>query len=237
MRRARSCTVSGYVNVVDFTASAIHVNTCDMPPHPRRIAYHHGNAAEAILVAAAALIDEKGVAAFSLREAARRVGIDPSACYRHFRDRDDLLHTLGRRGFTRLAERMERALARPTTPGQALRALARIYVDSARERPAEFRVMFGPTGVGARDPRLRGDYARGPFDILVATVRVWRGGTRPDDERVAMVLWAAAHGVASLVVDGAWRIDDRALEAILADLFDRLLAGPTPRTRSSARRS
>lgn len=56
-------------------------------------------------------------------------------------------------------------------------------------------------------------------------------------ERVAMVLWAAVHGVASLVVDGAWRIDDRALEAILADLFDRLLAGPTPRTRSTARRS
>jgi hypothetical protein len=50
-------------------------------------------------------------------------------------------------------------------------------------------------------------------------------------------LWAAVHGVASLVVDGAWRIDDRALEAVRADLFDRLLAGPTPPTRSTARRS
>jgi len=165
------------------------------------------------------------VLGFSLREAAREVGVDAAACYRHFRDRDAVLHALARRGFTRLARQMEHAVARTRSPQTALRALGRAYVAFASERPSEFRVMFGPNGLGARDPRLRGDYERGGFDILVETLRGWKTGNPPAEiERLAMVLWAGVHGVASLVVDGAWRITDADRDAILDELLDRLLA-------------
>jgi AcrR family transcriptional regulator len=192
---------------------------------PRRRTYHHGDLEEALLGAAERLIAEKGVLGFSLREAAREVGVDPAACYRHFRDRDAVLHALARRGFTRLAQQMERAVARTRTPQTALRALGHAYVAFASERPSEFRVMFGPNGLGARDPRLRGDYERGGFDILLDTLRGWKTATpAPEVERLAMVLWAGVHGVASLVVDGAWRIGEEERDSIIDQLLDRMLA-------------
>ena len=53
------------------------------PPVPaKRTGYHHGNLVEALLEAAIALIDEKGVDALSVREVARKAGVSPGAPFR-----------------------------------------------------------------------------------------------------------------------------------------------------------
>ena len=61
--------------------------------------YHHGNLKEALIRAALELIAEKGPAGFTFAEAARWAGVSPAAPYRHFRDRDELLADVARRGF------------------------------------------------------------------------------------------------------------------------------------------
>src|SRR5215475_12712532 len=61
--------------------------------------YHHGNLKEALIRAALELIAQKGPAAFTFAEAARWAGVSPAAPYRHFRDRDELLADVARRGF------------------------------------------------------------------------------------------------------------------------------------------
>ena len=70
--------------------------------------YHHGNLKEALISAALKLIAEKGPAGFTFAEAARWAGVSPAAPYRHFRDRDELLADVARRGF----ELFEAALAK-----------------------------------------------------------------------------------------------------------------------------
>src|SRR6516164_6716546 len=62
-------------------------------------AYHHGNLKEALIRAALELIAQKGPAGFTFAEAARWAGVSPAAPYRHFRDRDELLIDVARRGF------------------------------------------------------------------------------------------------------------------------------------------
>src|SRR4249920_1228519 len=69
--------------------------------------YHHGNLKEALVRAALELIAKKGPAGFTFAEAARWAGVSPAAPYRHFRDRDELLADVARRGF----EQFEAALA------------------------------------------------------------------------------------------------------------------------------
>src|SRR5215813_328576 len=69
---------------------AIYVNPVDM----KRATYHHGDLREALVAAAEKLVADKGVAGFSLREAARDVGVDPAACYRHFRDKQAIIQEL-----------------------------------------------------------------------------------------------------------------------------------------------
>jgi AcrR family transcriptional regulator len=188
----------------------------------RRATYHHHDLANALVAAAERLVGKHGVAGFSLREAARAVGVDPAACYRHFRDKDAILTELARRGFTRMAADMERAIATKRTPIAKLIALGHVYVDFAVARPSSFRAMFGPTGFEARDPRRRGVHARGPYEILEHTVNDWLGARRV--EAAALLLWSGVHGVASLLVDGAIRMTarerrrrvDRLLRALVA---------------------
>lgn len=183
-------------------------------------------------MAADALVAEKGVSGFSLREAARKVGVDPAACYRHFQDKQAILQALARRGFTRLAGAMADALeARERhAPEQALMALARAYVGFALAHPAAFRVMFGPTGTDARDALLRGDYPedRGAYALLQATIRTWARASRRDVDidDASVSLWAGVHGVACLLVEGALRpADENEREHIVETLISTMIAG------------
>src|SRR5215469_12885352 len=68
-------------------------------PATGRRGYHHGNLKEALVRAALDLIAEKGPAGFTFADAARWAGVSPAAPYRHFRDRDELLADVARRGF------------------------------------------------------------------------------------------------------------------------------------------
>src|SRR6188508_2203888 len=76
--------------------------------------YHHGNLKEALIRAALELIAQKGPAGFTFAEAARWAGVSPAAPYRHFRDRDELLADVARRGF----ELFEGALAKSWGDGK-----------------------------------------------------------------------------------------------------------------------
>jgi AcrR family transcriptional regulator len=78
------------------------------PRRPER-GYHHGNLKEALLQAALGLIAEKGAAGFTFADAARSAGVSPAAPYRHFRDRDDLLADVARRGFEQFADALTKA--------------------------------------------------------------------------------------------------------------------------------
>ena len=71
--------------------------------HVRRARpYHHGNLRTALLAAAQQTVRERGVAALSLRELAREVGVSHGAPRRHFPDRQALLDALAEDGFERL---------------------------------------------------------------------------------------------------------------------------------------
>ena len=73
---------------------------------PRR-RYHHSNLPNALRAAARAILDEAGADAVGLREVSRRVGVSPTAAYRHFSNKEDLLASVVAEGFRELAAAME----------------------------------------------------------------------------------------------------------------------------------
>ena len=113
---------------------------------PTRPTYHHGDLRNSLIQAALALVAERGVEGFSLREAARMVGVSPSACYRHFADREELLAAVAHEGLDALAEEM-RVAAAPHEGPSAFDAVHRFwdysgaYLHFALAHPAHFRVM------------------------------------------------------------------------------------------------
>ena len=170
---------------------------------PTRPTYHHGDLRNSLIRAALTLVAERGVDGFSLRGAARTVGVSPSACYRHFADREALLAAVAHEGLDTLAEAMRVAAApygEPTAPQVVRRfwAYSSAYLHFALEHPAHFRVMHAlPKSEQSRGmmlPRTPAVLAQAGMDALVeAGVDRARGG-RP---RAAGVLDVGARpGVA-----------------------------------------
>lgn len=230
MTFAQRCDVIGD----DFTIGAGDVNSDDMATRraaPRRAAYHHGDLANALVDAAAELVRLRGVDAFSLREAARNVGVDVAAVYRHFADKDDLLAAVSRRGFSAMAAQMERAEQGIDDARERFRALGRAYIRFAIGNPAYFRVMFGRFGAGANAARVTSGTAergRTPYELLVDVLEDLardRALITPV-AAAAMAAWSAVHGLASLMVDGAWKAHPGATrESAIEGVLDMVTAG------------
>src|SRR6202045_3333915 len=165
-------------------------------------AYHHGNLKEALIQAALDLIAQKGPAGFTFAEAARTAGVSPAAPYRHFRDRDDLLVDVARRGFDLFAQELAGAWddGRPE-PMSAFQRVGRAYLPFARSEPAYYSAMFEAGIPLDASPQLReaGEAAfavlRGAAEKLIARLPA---GRRPPALMMALHIWSLAHGIASL---------------------------------------
>ncbi len=168
--------------------------------------YHHGNLKEALIRAALELIAKKGPAGFTFAEAARWAGVSPAAPYRHFRDRDELLADVARRGFEQFATALETAWnGGAPEPFAAFERLGKAYLGFARTEPAYYSAMFEagvPLEISA-ELSAAGDRAfaviRKASETLIARIPQ---GKRPPALMVALHVWSLSHGIASLFARG-----------------------------------
>lgn len=173
----------------------------------RRDVYHHGDLRNALVASAVRLIETDGPAAFSLRAAAREVGVSANAAYRHFDDKSALMAAVAAEGFARLATRMRRSMAgsplrRAAEPEPIARfkAVGRAYVGFAADHPEMFRVMFGEDGAAYRfgEPSAPWMLLAQSLDALVV------GGFLTPERRpgAEMKAWVVVHGLACLTLEG-----------------------------------
>ena len=79
-------------------------------------AYHHGNLHETLLEESMAMIHEDGMAQFSLRKLAKRVGVSPTACYNHFSNIDDLMSAITDYIDTKFADAIQKGIVSVVVP-------------------------------------------------------------------------------------------------------------------------
>ena len=163
--------------------------------------YHHGNLKEALVEAALKLIGEKGVMGFTFVEAAREAGVSPAAPYRHYKDREQLLADVARRGFEVFAATLAKAWngGKPN-PVEALEQIGRAYLTFARSEPAYYAAMFEAGVPADASPELR-EAADRAFGVLRQAAELVVGSVdskKPPAMMVALHMWSLAHGIASL---------------------------------------
>jgi len=184
--------------------------------------YHHGDLRNALIGAATRQVRDGGVAGFSLREAAREVGVSPNAAYRHFADKSALLAAVATAGFADLSRAMRAAMSRADGPVARVEATGRAYVRFAFREPERFRLMFGADR--RREATSEAIYGPTPYELLGEALDglVEAGALDPSGrEGAELVAWTAVHGFADLVLEGALtfpsaRARDAALDALLA---------------------
>ena len=198
--------------------------------------YHHGRLREALLAAARALISERGLAGFTLAEAAKRVGVTGAAPYRHFADRNDLMAALAQEGFEHFNTQLGAAWdgGRPD-PVAALRRRGAAYLSFARAEPGLYKAMFGDAGF-LKDPSAPPAAkiaAQKAFDELArATVAVLRHFCAPETNArgLAVQIWAMTHGVAELLLAGHFDGEAAQAGAVLENAVAALVEGEIRRS-------
>ena len=207
--------------------------------------YHHGDLRDALILAAAALIEEQGSLSFSITDAAKRAGVSSAAPYRHFHDKIDLLDNVRDLAFMGLHDAMEKTHLKyiddPNTV-TAIAAMGLTYLDYAREKRAFFSLMWEDHGQMAPERQNLAHKSVG-FSLLLATVE--KHLSQADRQTVSLAsqqtpltlatqLWALAHGVATLEGNQLLDLFDKSAQArsILMEATAALLTSP-PNTQST----
>ena len=189
-------------------STTVHPNSAPRRKKPSD-RYHHGDLRSALVGAAISLLDAGDKSDFSLREAARAVGVTVNATYRHFANKEDLMAAVAAEGFRRFTADLINGAADKADPYQRLLGSGHAYVAFARSHPALFRLMFGrfsashhgeelALAAGAAYQALKtGVAALHDLDVESAEV-----------EMAATKGWCLAHGLCHLILDG--QLDDSA---------------------------
>src|SRR6187551_2737781 len=187
--------------------------------------YHHGDLRRALVTAATGLAAAGGSEGVGLREAARRIGVSPSAAYRHFPSRDGLLAQVGSEAREALAQRMLAATGeiRGSSGRSArarFRATGRAYIEFALDEPGLFEVAFRRC-----PPALYVPDDPSPYAVLSEALDALDGAGLLAVPRAAAEVpaWVAVHGAAILLGEGMLPRDDR--DAIVNATLDMVSDG------------
>jgi len=205
-----------------------------------RPSYHHGDLRSALLDAAEALLAERGLVGFTLRECARRAGVSHAAPAHHFGNVTGVLTALATRGFERLVEALRSGLAEQDGQARegAMIATTRAYVGFARREPELFRLMFRREVLDPEDPALQAA-SEAAYAELTNVIRRQRGEPPLDSESLhllkttpglvddVLVGWSHVHGLAHLLIEGQLDVmtgddEDAFLACVSATNGDRL---------------
>jgi AcrR family transcriptional regulator len=164
--------------------------------------YHHGELREALLRAAEELLEECGLDAFTLREAARRAGVSPAAPKHHFGDVKGLLTEIAIGSFQLLAHQLELADKEGGSPKERLLLQGHAYVRFAIAHPARFDLMFRRSRIDPTSPKLgqASSAAIGALQRVIADVPQVPAGDG------ALLIWSTVHGFARLLLDGQFTL-------------------------------
>lgn len=164
--------------------------------------YHHGDLKQALIESGLKILREDGLAALTLRNAARTAGVSHSAPYAHFTDKQALLAAISTQGFLGLYDRMQHTIREfRSEPRSLLIETGWTYILFALSEPACFTLMF--SGI-LEDEHSYPDFmsaVRQTYQTLVEVVEVSQeAGVLPEGpaEEIAVPVWSLVHGFIAL---------------------------------------
>jgi AcrR family transcriptional regulator len=161
-----------------------------MPRHP------DPELEERILKAARRLWKQGGEKALTMRAVAEAVGSNTPAVYRRFKNRREIVRGLLQRIQGDIRGQLERC--------RSIEQMGEIYVEYALQHPHEYELFYAQVrglspakGAGRARPIRE---SRPNMGLMEDRLAERLGGVPEDHTRLALALWAAAHGAAMLLL-------------------------------------
>jgi AcrR family transcriptional regulator len=186
----------------------------------------------AILDAARTAFARDGFAGVSMRQLAAKIGYSHGSIYLHFKNKEQLFDCLVEESFAQLAEALRplKHGRRNEGPVRLLKRAARGYVDFGLSNPGAYEFAFilrRPGRPRPWKPHLAYEYLRS----LVGQCLAGKRCRTPDVDAAGQAVWAAVHGVTSLLILRPWLpwVDrDRLIKRVIDSAVDGLVAGRRP---------
>lgn len=154
----------------------------------------------AVLDGALDIIATQGPEAVSMREVARRAGVSHQAPYHYFGDRAGIFAAIAEEGFRLFTEDFRLVLS---SSDDVATSCLHAYVRFALTHKGHFRVMFRSDICGITTHERTHNAADDAFLALLDLADAVNSTRSPSQAMVLPIaLWAQAHGLATLLVDG-----------------------------------
>lgn len=179
-----------------------------------------------ILDAAMDLFARGGYKHVSMRRIAQSIEYSPATIYGYFKNKEDIMRQLCFQGFEGLLARQTK-LAHIDDPFKRLMTGSRYYISFALDNPELYELMFETEEIIKQPDHSEETVALKSFSKHAETVQecldmgVFCGN---DAESLAVAIWAALHGLASLLIKKQLRfLPQDKVDMIVNDALDFIL--------------
>jgi AcrR family transcriptional regulator len=182
-----------------------------------------------ILGAAREIFVHEGYENFSMRALAERIGYSTAATYKHFKSKGEIFEHLADQSFAALMAASERVKSiAAEDPVDRLKRGMWAYVNFGLQNPDHYRIAFLLHQLGTtRAPKPTAAYA-GLKSRVQSCIDTGRFRSE-DTDLMAQSLWAAAHGITSLLIQKPafpWVARRRLITQVIDSAVEGLLAQP-----------
>lgn len=190
------------------------------------------NLREEILDAARELFVKEGYESVSMRKIAEKIEYSPTTIYLYFADKAELLYCLCQETFEQLRKSMEVLGQESNDPLSCLKKSMKIYIDFGLEHPNHYKVAFiiKPEHQENADLYLSEQSSgQKAYSCMRKVVEegINQGQLRAGDvEATTQVIWAAIHGVTSLLITHTqfpWVEKNRLISLMIDTITDSLV--------------
>ena len=170
--------------------------------------------------------------AVSIRAIADAVGVSPPSIYLHFVDKDELIRSVCGAQFRKLDELVAETMAGIDEPLEKLRCRGQAHVRFGVAHPEHYRIMLMGKSNFTHEAFAAGllPGMRGLQELIENVQECMDAGdfAKDDPLAVATILWAAVHGMTSLLISipGFPTFHDR--EAMVDQMLETLARGLAP---------
>jgi AcrR family transcriptional regulator len=178
-----------------------------------------------ILDAAREAFVQDGYEGVSMRKLAEKIGCSHANLYLHFKDKEALLECLVQESFDRFTDALRKEIesARSGDPVKLLRMAGRAYVQFGLANPGVYEFAFLMRRPGMRKPHISYERVRSLVQRCIDEKRM----RRMDVDAASQALWAAGHGITSLLIlrpTFPWTDREKLIGQVIDAAVDGLLA-------------